>query len=731
MSSVAMQTETEVEIENIMTKTTNGNMAIDTDLRSVFNGMWLLMQDSNSERIVKLYNDAITKTFLIEDEETRTTRMVHILTLVLRFRDFRNGGQGRRKESIIALLTVCTLLNEYKITETMLSIMASHYGRWNDLTDVRDVLDTDINELKKTYKNITVEFVESTKRLITQLFVLQIVAEKKGAELTMCAKYFPTEGKNVERAIECAKLLFPTITQDKTFNGKQVGEKTILKNKWHRLLKSLRIYLQPLRNQIPMIERYLCSKNAHLIEPSKVPGVALQRSKRALENVVSLKSLGKKKDRSNDDQRSTEPNRIKCAENFANHAKATLEASKKHNDEMDKLNEKMNNCTDEVEKLSLQNEIEKAKEEFEKNAPKVHGGDTVFIHELVSQYEREGKVNDIIEAQFEAMKSKLGDLSKMRVLYVLDTSGSMSGTPIQVGTGLVALSASSASPAFRHKFISFSSKPKVMDCSSLNNGNPRLWDYMKYINENSIVENTNVKATIDLIACICSGREPITTETTTEITRGSRDILGRPVYTPLNVHSPPVPRTSYDASTQSWASIVATAPVVPVPIESPLDLIIFLSDTQFDSISTTPCGFLPGDYLKKKFEGIGQKAPLCCFWNLNGRVTNSPAEPSDKGIVMMSGYSHTMLNSLVETITTASQASFEELKVQRELANSIYEEERIKIAAEAEETNQLNTFQLILDFCEGKFSIPLRNNLSKLNTGIFSEYKYEEEVETV
>jgi hypothetical protein len=703
MSSVQAQTEVVC-----LTKTTNGNTAIDTDLRSTFTGMWLLMQDSDSERIVKLYSDAITKTLLIEDEETRITRMVHILILVLRFRDFRNGGQGRRKESIISLLSVCTLLNEYKITEIMLYIMASHYGRWNDLSDVRDVLDTDFKELKKTYKNITPEFVESSKRLITQLFVLQIVSEKKGAELTMCAKYFPTEGKNVERAIECAKLLFPTITQDKTFNGKQVGEKTTLKNKWHRLLKSLRIYLQPLRNQIPMIERYLCSKNAHLIEPSKVPGVALQRSKRALENVVSLKSLGKKKDRTNDDQRSKEPNRIKCAENFANHAKAALEASKKHNEDMDKLNEKLDNCTDEAEKLAIENEIEKAKEEFEKNAPKVHGGDTVFIHDLVGQYKREGKPNDLIEAQFAAMQSKLGALSKMRILYVLDTSGSMDGIPIQVGTGLVALSASSSSPAFRHKFISFSRIPKVMDCSNLNGGNPRLWDYMQYINQNSIVENTNVQATIDLIAGICSGRNM----SSTDITRGTRDILGRPVYRPLDLHPPPVQRTT----STTYSSVVSNP--VPVPVESPLDMIIFLSDTQFDRIADTTRGCLPGDYLKKKFEEIGQKAPLCCFWNLNGKVINSPAEPSDKGIVMMSGYSHTMLNSLVETITAASQASFDE-------------EERRKEAEEAEETKQLNTFQLMLDFCEGDFGMNLREKLSELKTGIFTEYKYEKVLDEI
>ena len=726
MTSVQVQFDSEVECL-VQTKTENGNIAIDTDLRSTFTGIWLLMQDSDCKRIIDLYSDAITKSLRIEDGEIRIKRIVHILTLVLRFRDIRNGGHGRRKESIVALITVCTLLNEYKITETMLSLMASHYGRWSDLSDVRDVLDINFNILKTTYKNITPEFVNSAKILITQLFVIQIVSEKKGAELTMCAKYFPTEGKNVERAIECAKLLFPTITQDKTFNGKPVGEKTTLKNKWHRLLKSLRLYLQPLRQKIPMIERYLCAKNAHLIEPSKVPGVALQRSKRALENVVSLKSLGKKKDRNNDTQRSDEPNRIKCAENFASHAKATLESFEKHRKEIDELNQRMHNCTDETEKLEIQNKIAKTEKTFEESAPKVHGGDTVFIHSLVEQYKREGKPNDLIEAQFAAMQSKLGALSKMRILYVLDTSGSMEGTPIQVGTGLVALSASSSSPAFRHKFISFSRKPKVMDCSKLNGGNPRLWDYMQYIKQNSIVENTNVQATIDLIAGICSN--------------GLQSPLSN-IYRPLDLHNRPVERTTsttydpflaFDTPNPSWEGF-SQPPIVPLVeslvespplVESQLDMIIFLSDTQFDCIADTTRNCLPGDYLKKKFAEIGQKAPLCCFWNLNGKYTNSPAEPSDKGIVMISGYSHTMLNSLVETVTAASQSSFEELKAQRAISLALYEEECRKEKAEKEETDQLNTFQLILDFCEGEFSVPLCKSLTGLNEGIFTNYKYE------
>jgi hypothetical protein len=116
--------------------------------------------------------------------------------------------------------------------------------------------------------------------------------------------------------------------------------------------------------------------------------------------------------------------------------------------------------------------------------------------------------------------------------------------------------------------------------------------------------------------------------------------------------------------------------------------------------------------------------PLVCFWNLNGVNSDSPAEPSDHGIVMMSGYSHTMLESFAETIIAASQASLEEVKAQRAAAAKAFEEKRLIAIAQANEERELNTFQVMLDFCEGKFSYPLRTELSKLTTGLFADYTF-------
>jgi hypothetical protein len=665
-----------LEKTSYLTETQNGNISIDTELRSNYNAIWLLMQGSSPDTIIRLFRNTYEKLNLDTDQE----KIINLLTLIMRLRDFRNGGIGRRLESQIALINFCSLLNDENITKIMLYLMASHYGRWDDLNDIRKYIDNQIlKQLELEESNriqfpssltndpqppLCYKFMESVKYIIAHLFVNQVIQERNGEPLTMCSKYFPTEGKDVERAIEYAKLIFPAINEDKTYLGNKINKNTPLKNKWHCLLKALRKYIGPLRNRIPMIERDLCAKNANLIDPAKVAGLALQRNKRALENLISLRDINRCNNPKNlTFARTTQPERIMCAENFTNYAKAIIEAKIEHCKQIDLLNDQLSNCTDEIEKLNLQNQIDNSEKEFQANAPKVHGGDTVFIHELVKQYERENLRNDLIEAQFLAMQSKLGSLSKMKILYVLDTSASMNGIPIQVGTGLVALTASTSMSEFRHKFISFSSKPKVMDCSNLNNGNPMLWDYMNYIKDNSIVSNTNIQLTIDLITNICKHTN----------------------------------------------------------VDEPLDMIIFLTDTQFDRITDKSTGFLAGDYLKKSFAQINKKAPLCCFWNLNGGLnSDSPAEPSESGIIMISGYSHIMLESLVQTIITASQTSLDELKAQKHAANQAFEEKQLK----EEEDYQLNTFQIMLDFCQGDFSIPLREKLSELNQGIFANYQY-------
>jgi hypothetical protein len=640
------------------TKTTNGALAVNADSVSTWVGIWLVMANTPADRIVSLITKAINENL------DKPEQLARLLVLVARLRDIRNGGQGRRSESMTALMTALPLINDTRVIEVMLDLWASHYGRWDDLNDIRDGL------VKMTFSLVSSEMKMFILDFIYQKWAHTIKSNVFSKETIGAWKYFPKEKTDCAARVKIGQILFPTITQDTVWHGIEVTERSPLHMKWHRVLKSVRFLLKTNRMKIQMVESFLCSDNADKIDPGKVPGIARKVLSRALENKASLRS------KKGDVERTSNPNRVKCAENFRVHAQQVIEARQAHQRKMDELRSQLASSNLSVEaKALLQTQIEEETKKFEETAPKVHGGDTVFVHDLVKQYYNEGcrAVNPMIEAQFGAIMDGMKLLAENNILVVPDTSGSMTsynGVPRNVATGLSAIFASSLPKALRHKCISFSSRPSVFDLSKINGGNPTLFDYIKYFDTHSIIENTNIKSTIDLISQLMAGQD------------------------------------------------------------FKLDMILFITDTQFDGI-TTDRSFTAGEYCKKKLPDT-----LVGFWNVNGVYTETlPAEPSENGVIMVSGFNAKMLESILDTVKAASEISFEDLKVQREAARRAFEENRmqemLRLQEEqrrAEEERQLNTYQMILDFCEGAFSYPIRRKLCSLDSGIFAEYNFVEPV---
>ena len=621
------------------TKTTNGALAIPSNQVNSLINVWMIMGGTYEHNIINY----ITVAFY--DVINQPDKLIDLLTMILRLRDFRNGGHGRRLESYIALLTILPLINDNNITKIMLELYACHYGSWNDLKKIIKIL-LNSNKYSPDFINLTVD-------IIYKMWANVIKSNIMTCETAGAWKYFPNENdSNIEIRIAIAKLLFPTITQDLIFNGKEVNDTTCLKNKWHRLLKSIRINLRPNRNKIQMVEFKLCSNNADKINPSQVPGLARKFLGRALENLASLKS------KQGNVQRTDNPKRIICAENFVNHAKTAIEARYQHKQKIDALQVQLNNNElSSKEKNEIINQIEIAETEFEKNALKVHGGNTVYIHDLIKQYNYTLKKNEMIEAQYCSILATMKILKEYNVLVVPDTSGSMNGLPSFVAQGLTSIFAASLPLPLRHKCIAFSSYPKVFDLSNINDGNPSLIDYIKYFKDNQIIENTNIKSTIDLIYKMMQG--------------------------------------------QSFK----------------LDMILFITDTQFDHI-TTDSSFTAGEYCKEKLPDT-----LIGFWNVNGQYLDSlPAQPSENGIVMISGFNPKMIESIIDTVKNVSQMKIEEIQ---DIYIQLEEAKQHEIEAQQYEI-ELNTNKLIADFCASKFSFPLKKKLSNINCGIFSQYNFVE-----
>lgn len=84
--------------------------------------------------------------------------------------------------------------------------------------------------------------------------------------------------------------------------------------------------------------------------------------------------------------------------------------------------------------------------------------------------------------------------SKLNALCMVDTSGSMSGTPINVATALGLYCAEKAGGPFANHYISFSSHPQLIECEGVD-----FCDKVDRIVRTNLCENTNIEAAFDMV----------------------------------------------------------------------------------------------------------------------------------------------------------------------------------------------------------------------------------------
>lgn len=83
-------------------------------------------------------------------------------------------------------------------------------------------------------------------------------------------------------------------------------------------------------------------------------------------------------------------------------------------------------------------------------------------------------------------------------------------------------------------------------------------------------------------------------------------------------------------------------------IENPnksIKRIFCFSDMQFDEAFTNATHF---EVFKKKFSDINMEMPNIIFWNLRGDTDGVPVSCNEKGVVLLSGYSPSLLTSILE-----------------------------------------------------------------------------------
>ena len=99
-----------------------------------------------------------------------------------------------------------------------------------------------------------------------------------------------------------------------------------------------------------------------------------------------------------------------------------------------------------------------------------------------------------------------------------------------------------------------------------------------------------------------------------------------------------------------------------LPLDEMPTKVLIISDMEFDSA----CHDTNLDAIRSKYQAAGYELPQIVFWNVNGRVGNSPAKKDDRGIGLVSGFSPAILKSVLKgEIYSPEQLMMDTLNVDR------------------------------------------------------------------
>lgn len=241
---------------------------------------------------------------------------------------------------------------------------------------------------------------------------------------------------------------------------------------------------------------------------------------------------------------------------------------------------------------------------------------TLFPYDIVHQYcsGGYGRSPKSYDATIEALWKNLPDLVQGcgNTIVVADGSGSMmsrvgsSGvTALEVANSLAIYFAERSSGEFKNKYITFSSRPQLVDFSR----GQSLRDKISIALGHSEISNTNIEAVFDLIL-----------NTAIRNNMRQEDI-------PANI--------------------------------------LIISDMEFDCATAGRIGANLFKTIEAKYRGYGYKLPRLVFWNVNSRTNTIPVRENDMGVALVSGFSVNICKMVMSGKTDPFECLLETLNTPR------------------------------------------------------------------
>lgn len=269
----------------------------------------------------------------------------------------------------------------------------------------------------------------------------------------------------------------------------------------------------------------------------------------------------------------------------------------------------------------MRNDEERRKaylESLKKGETKINAS-VLFPHDVVHKYSNGiywrnvGSYDEALEQMWKSLKD-IGNIEN--TIVVADGSGSMtisvdnhsSVTALEVANALAIYCGERCNGEFKDKYITFSSKPQLVDMTNANS----LHDKLEIVSKHNEIANTNIEAVFDLI-----------------------------LNTAVNNHM--------------------------MQDEIPQNILI-ISDMEFDSCARSYNGYVTAtlfDTIANKYAQYGYKLPRLIFWNVNSRTGTIPVKQNDMGVAFVSGFSANIMKLVLNGELDPYKALVKELNSDR------------------------------------------------------------------
>ncbi len=252
----------------------------------------------------------------------------------------------------------------------------------------------------------------------------------------------------------------------------------------------------------------------------------------------------------------------------------------------------------------LRNDEERRREylgKLEKGEARINSS-VLFPHDIVHKYENLGGWDNTVnpydaalEGMWKALPNTVNECDN--TIVVADGSGSMecrvdsnsSVTALDVANALAIYFAERASGEFKDKYITFSSRPQLVDLSNARS----LHDKINIVLRHNECANTNIEATFNLI-----------------------------LQTAINNHM----------SQEDMPKNVLI--ISDMEFDSAVDYMHKPNKTLFQTIAN-------------KYATHGYKLPWLIFWNVNSRTGTIPVKENELGVALVSGFSVNVVNMVM------------------------------------------------------------------------------------